>query len=575
MKRNIFILLALGLSALPQTSAQTSDETVEIDGIYYKLHSGDPGIAELALPYDKPDKKDFKYSGAITIPSKVSYESAEYIVNGSTSVFTNSEVTELTMGAGFEKFYIYLTNDACLEKITVNETALENPGVYDYVGWINVGNNPGCAYVTHCKYEDRTVMHIESFNVYGPDGQQLKPFLAIGEDTTNRLYPDEDGNFVLDENYRLDGQYCMILPISSYVVVYLYCEVTEGQVIAIRCQPDHEQTGIYTTVDNIRYMIAPQYAVVDLPEDGQQYTGDIMIPEVVTYDGKEIPVTKIAPRAFEGSGITSITLPSSIESIGDYAFRYCDGLKSADLSACSLTIDLYGNFSAYRLFQECKNLTDVLLPESLDMIPFGMFYGCSSLGSLTLGENVKQIEGNAFSGCESLTTLAINEGTVIDGAFYECPALVKTTVLESTEETVKIKFETALTQTDGTPLIPQAYTAIRNQDWTYEITMLQLQDGVATLERSGINANEIYVYANNSDNTYLPEPGSSNPPSLCTVAVPEPGEVNGVTDGFAVCDDDAPATFYNLQGSRVSGSAMRPGIYIKVQGSKASKVIVR
>ena len=54
-----------------------------------------------------------------------------------------------------------------------------------------------------------------------------------------------------------------------------------------------------------------------------EYTGDVTIPATVTYGGKTYSVTSIGGSAFyDCSGLTSITIPNSVTSIGDYAFSW-------------------------------------------------------------------------------------------------------------------------------------------------------------------------------------------------------------------------------------------------------------
>ena len=54
------------------------------------------------------------------------------------------------------------------------------------------------------------------------------------------------------------------------------------------------------------------------------YIGSIIIPESVTYNGRTYSVTSIGDEAFWGcSGLTSVTIPSSVTSIGIYAFFNC------------------------------------------------------------------------------------------------------------------------------------------------------------------------------------------------------------------------------------------------------------
>ena len=55
-----------------------------------------------------------------------------------------------------------------------------------------------------------------------------------------------------------------------------------------------------------------------------EYTGSVVIPESVTYNGTIYSVTSIGYGAFDGcTGLTSITIPNSVTSIGNSAFAYC------------------------------------------------------------------------------------------------------------------------------------------------------------------------------------------------------------------------------------------------------------
>ena len=55
-----------------------------------------------------------------------------------------------------------------------------------------------------------------------------------------------------------------------------------------------------------------------------EYSGNVVIPESVTYNGASYPVTSIGSSAFSGcSGLTSVTIPNSVTSIGYSAFRIC------------------------------------------------------------------------------------------------------------------------------------------------------------------------------------------------------------------------------------------------------------
>ena len=59
-------------------------------------------------------------------------------------------------------------------------------------------------------------------------------------------------------------------------------------------------------------------------DNANAYRGDIVIPESVTYNGSTYSVISIGYYAFRGcNGLTSITIPNSVTTIGDYTFEGC------------------------------------------------------------------------------------------------------------------------------------------------------------------------------------------------------------------------------------------------------------
>ncbi|MDE6654188.1 MAG: leucine-rich repeat domain-containing protein [Muribaculaceae bacterium] len=104
--------------------------------------------------------------------------------------------------------------------------------------------------------------------------------------------------------------------------------------------------------------------------------------------------------AFEGCEyITSVTLPNSIQGIGDFAFRYC-GLNTIEIPS---SVTKIGNHA----FEHCDFLTTITLPESITEIGSSAFEHCDYLTTITLPESITEIGSSAFDSCHNLTTLNI------------------------------------------------------------------------------------------------------------------------------------------------------------------------
>lgn len=99
---------------------------------------------------------------------------------------------------------------------------------------------------------------------------------------------------------------------------------------------------------------------------------------------------KIGNSAFQEAGISTISIPGTVTSIGNDAFFQCNSLESIVLEE---GITDTGEASVW----QCPNLKSVTLPKTLTNIRKDFLCNCRALTSITIPENVTQIEGYAFS----------------------------------------------------------------------------------------------------------------------------------------------------------------------------------
>ena len=71
---------------------------------------------------------------------------------------------------------------------------------------------------------------------------------------------------------------------------------------------------------------------------------------------------KIGVEAFKNSGIVNLTLPYSVDQIGDGAFAECHKLKNIDMSAitATCTIDDYAFYNCYALDNVSMEKTGII-----------------------------------------------------------------------------------------------------------------------------------------------------------------------------------------------------------------------
>ncbi len=256
-------------------------------------------------------------------------------------------------------------------------------------------------------------------------------------------------------------------------------------------------------INGIYYNLVTKAQVAEVTKNPNQYSGDVVIPGTVDYEGVTYNVTSIGEFAFEGStNLTSLTMANSITTIGTYAFSYCTSLSNLVLSEGLTEIASYTFWHCESLesvvipkniikigwaaFCDCTKLKNVDLYEGLEEIGDSAFYHsnvveanipksvttigrmafslCENLTSVSIPNSVTTIGSSAFGGCSSLTSVVIPESvTSIDGLFQNCTSLTSVDIPNSVTQIGSFSFQNCSSLTSV--IIPSNVTSIG--DWAF------------------------------------------------------------------------------------------------------------
>lgn len=333
------------------------------------------------------------------------------------------------------------------------------------------------------------------------------------------------------------------------------------------------------------------------------------IPAQITSAGNTYDVVAIAKEAFmANSTVTSLTIPASVKSIGQDAFRNLRGIKNVYLPAleawCAVEIangnanPIYNLFSASsesrwgklfidglpaptdivipegvtamsRSFYGYKPMTSVSLPSTLTKLGDQAFANCAKLTEVEVPAGVTEI-GSAFWGCEGLKTVKFHEGlkTIKGSTFYSCKALETVNFPEGLETIGSMSFSSCKALTSIS--LPTTLTTLGMMAFDGCVGLTEIKSAAALPPTA-----QMYAFdgVDTSIPVYVPAA------SIADYQAAEEWknftnyqEMAGITS--AVADDlNAPVEYYNLSGIRVDNPSN--GLYIRRQGCKVTKVIVR
>lgn len=204
-------------------------------------------------------------------------------------------------------------------------------------------------------------------------------------------------------------------------------------------------------VNGIMYYVTSEQEV-QVFDETEILSGDVVIPETVTYNGITYNVTSIGSSAFEGcSSLTALSIPNSVTEIGYSAFHGCSSMASVNIPTGVKSI--HG-----QTFWGCSSLESIIIPFTVTSIDNYAFMGCSSLTSITIPKSVTEIRQFTFAGCTNLTSIIVESGNTKYDSRNNCNAIIETKT-------------NTLIQGCSSTIIPSSVTSIGNYAF-YRITNL-------------------------------------------------------------------------------------------------------
>ena len=426
MKKQLLLLVMILAFANIPNYAQT---VVNVNGLRFQIENGNAIVG----------RQDRELSGDIVIPSSIDYEGQTYSVTGivgpidthsyggmssisaDEAAFQGTAITSVTLPTTITNINTCaFINCSYLQKVVLPEgitsigwgafaycsslteinlpNSLQSLSAWSFGGCSslksinipeNITNLPDAVF-KNCGFESFDIpaqitrLGRESLNMYG-----LKSVKSYIRDITRIYYHDECFGNVTDKT--------LYIPNGSR---FIYQEYNPWRKFATIEEFDDGHTGepinpieLIATVNDIRYKIFDDGTAI-LIQQNESLSGEIVIPETITVGEKSYTVNGIiGPNdthswgnmnsisadgaAFQGTAITSITLPTTISNINTCAFI------------------------------NCSKLQKVVLPETITSIGWGAFAYCSSLTEINLPNSLQSLSAWAFAGCRELKQIAI------------------------------------------------------------------------------------------------------------------------------------------------------------------------
>ena len=332
-------------------------------------------------------------------------------VSCSVTVMTKVEVTSISLNKN--KTYIEIGNTEALQLTIEPEDATDKT-----VDWVS--SNPSIATVD----DNGTITAIsEGYTTISANIRELSAscmVYVVSEESNYLDFIDNNVKNLCLENWDTDGNgklsYTEAANVKSLGTVF------NNNTLIVQ----FEELQFFTGLDTVEgFRGCTNLTTIILPETIKSI-GDYAFYECPGLTNLSIPneVVSIGESAFcYCTGLNSIVLPESVISLGTFAFAYCTNLTNLPITNNITTINSWA-------FKGCTALSSIVLPDSVTTIGNSAFEGCTNITSITFSNVVTSIGNNAFKGCSSLNSMVLPESVNNLGTsvFRNCSALSSITL---------------------------------------------------------------------------------------------------------------------------------------------------